>query len=172
MRTIRTASIALVALALLLGSVVAATGSSLETQLPISQVTGTLTVEPQMPGGSWEVQDRIFQYRDFPISATGLTFSDPRLDGELQSNWNWDIHGSGSQPVPSWGTMRITTDENAWEGTFTGIKHGDGAPVAIRAFLIGEGLYDGLCATLDLSANGTATGDTWMVDGVIHPDPM
>jgi len=172
MRAMRIASVSLVVLALILGSAVAVTSSSIETQLPISKVTGTLTVEPQMPGGSWEVQDRIFQYRDFPISASGLTFSDPRLDGELQSNWNWDIQASGSQPVPSWGTMRIATDESVWEGKFTGIKRGDGAPVTIRAFLMGEGLYDGLCATLDITATGTATGDTWMVDGVIHPDPM
>jgi hypothetical protein len=112
---------------------------------PIKQIAGTLSVQPQMPGGSFAVEDRVF---------------------------HWDVLASGSQPVPSWGAMRIANGEGAWEGTFTGIKSADGAPVVIRAFLVGEGIHDGLCATLDISATGTATGDTWMVEGVIHPDPM
>ena len=170
MRSMKIASVALVAMAM--GSAVTATDPSFETQTPISDVTGTLTVETLRPGGSWDVQDAVFQYRDFPVSATELTLSDPRLAGELHSNWNWDVHRGGQETMPSWGTMRIGTDESVWEGTFTGIRRGDAAPVAIRALLMGEGLYDGLCATLDISATGTAAGDTWTLDGVIHPVPM
>ena len=52
-------------------------------------------------------------------------------------------------------------------GTFTGIRPGDLEPFTVRAFLVGEGAYEGLSATLDIEA-GT---DAWLVDGVIHPDP-
>ncbi len=172
MRTMRIASVFMVALAMVVGSAVAATGSSLETQQSINRVSGTVTVQPQISGGVFDVEDRVFRYRDVLIAGSELDFSDARLNGELQSEWNWDVHSSGSQPVPSWGTMRIGTGEDAWEGTFTGIRRADDVPVAIRAFLVGEGLYDGLCATLDISAAGTATGDMWTVDGVIHPVPM
>ncbi|MFV2063099.1 MAG: hypothetical protein ACC726_06235 [Chloroflexota bacterium] len=171
MRALRIALVVLVVLAVSIGSAVAAVGSSPEDQPSLNHVTGSLIVDPQTSGGTFHIQDRVFQYRDYPIAGSELTFSDPRLDGELRSNWNWDIHSSGSQPVPSWGTMRISADENAWEGTFTGIRSADGQPFVVRAILFGQGAYDGLSATLDISASGTAAGDTWTVDGVIHPDP-
>jgi len=169
MRRMRIPSLVLAVTAMILGSAVAATGSSHDTQEPFNQVTGTMTVGPTMPGGDWNVVDGVSHYRAYPISAAGTTFSDARLNGQLQSDWNWDVHGSGSKPAPSWGTMQIATDEVAWEGTFTGIKRVDGGPVDIRAFLVGEGLYDGLCATLDITATGTASKDTWIFDGVIFP---
>jgi hypothetical protein len=169
MRRMRIPSVALVVTAMILGSAVAAIGSSHDTQESFNQVTGTMTVGTTAPGGDWDVVDGVSHYRAYPISASGLTFSDPRLNGQLQSDWNWDVHGSGSKPTPSWGTMQIATDEVAWQGTFTGIKRVDGGPVDIRAFLVGEGLYDGFCATLDITTTGTATGDTWIFDGVIIP---
>jgi hypothetical protein len=169
MHTLRTVLGSLVVLAMVIGSAVAATGASDEIPPTFSQVTGTLVVHEQAPGGLWDIVDGVHQYREYPISASGLTFSDPRLNGELQSTWNWDVHGSGKLPVPSWGTLRMGTDEAAWEGTFTGIQRVDGGPVDLRASLIGDGGNDGSCTTVDILATGTTTGDTWIVDGVTYP---
>jgi hypothetical protein len=169
MHTLRIISGLLIGLAMVIGSAVAATAASDEAQPTFGQVTGTVAVHAQAPGGSWEIVDGVSQYREYPVSASGLTFTDARLNGELESTWNWDVHGSGSLPVPSWGTLRMGTDDAAWEGPFTGIKRVEGGPADLRASLIGDGGNSGLCTTVDILVTGTSTGDTWIVDGVIYP---
>jgi hypothetical protein len=59
-------------------------------------------------------------------------------------------------------------EEGVWEGTFTGIRRADREPFMVRANLVGEGAYAGLCATLDIDAGA----DAWMIDGVVHRVPM
>ena len=171
MRTLRMASFSLVILSLVIGSSIGATATTEEPLSPISHVTGSLEVD-QLPGGTFAVQDRVFQYRDYAMNASGARISDPRLAGRVLSDWNWDVHASGALPVPAWGTMSISTADGSWEGTFTGIKRGDVEPMGVRAFLLGEGDYEGLCATLDIAATRLPYGDSWVLDGIIHPVDM
>ena len=141
------------------------------TPEPIGQVMGTLDVH-QLPGGTFDVENRVFQYRDFHVAGSGHQFSDPRLSGYLISDWNWDVQSSGGRPIPAWGHIEIATPDGSWAGDFTGIRRSDYEPVAIRALLFGTEAYEGLCATLDISGDGIAEASTWFVDGIVHPVAM
>jgi len=74
--------------------------------------------------------------------------------------------------MPAWGTITIESDTGSWSGDFTGIRPSYFEPIGIRAVLFGEGDYDGLCATLDITALQMARGDTWVLDGIVHPADM
>jgi hypothetical protein len=174
----RSGPVLAIALALLLGSSVAAVLlPAVETPAAVNGVSGSLVLDPITSLGEFYAGDAVHHHRGLPVTGSSLTTDDFRLSGRVDSTWNYDVHGSGSQPVPAWGTMQIrpialasfeATDEGAWVGNFTGIQRHDSEPFMVRAFLIGEGIYEGLCATLDIEA-GT---DGWLVDGVIHPAPM
>ena len=98
--------------------------------------------------------------------------SDSRLDGYLLSEWNWDVQASGDRPIPAWGTISIGGENGSWSGAFSGIRQSDFEPVDVRAVLFGDGAYDGMCATLDISALELARSDTWVLDGIVHPVDM
>jgi hypothetical protein len=150
-------------------AVAAATSVQGEGPLPVQGVTGTLTLDRLADAGDFSVEQGVYQHRDVPMSASTFATDDPRLSGRLDVIWNWDVHSSGSQPVPAWGTMSIRpAEQGSWSGTFTGIRRNDFEPFMVRAFLIGEGTYDGLCAVLDIEAGP----ETWALDGVIHLLPM
>ena len=190
MRALRRAPCIGFALALALGASVAADtpADEVERLLPMQHVTGSIVLDPSESQGDFSVEGRIFQHRGVPVSGVSSEMDDPRLGGHLESTWNWDIHASGTAPVAAWGGMRIVVpalaeikylgygqttvetglDEGAWVGDFTGIRRADGEPFAVRAFLMGEGAYEGLCATLDIEAGSEA----WLADGVIHPVAM
>ena len=187
MRAPRTAPILGFALALALAAPAAATTPAYEGEalFPMQQVTGSMVLGPSQGLGDFAVEDRIWQFRAVPRSAAPLATNDLRINGSLDSTWNYDIHPSGQMPVPAWGEMRIAVPafaglelhdlaigvdlgEGAWVGDFTGIRYADHEPFNVRAFLMGEGAYEGLCATLDIEAGDQA----WMVDGVIHPVDM
>ena len=171
MRTLRTATLLLASLVLVLGSTAVAATKDEETVSPIVPVTGSLDVE-WLPGGTFDVQDRVFQYRDYAVGGSTGHLSDPRLAGYLTADWSWDVFASGDQPMPAWGTLTIAAGDGVWEGTFTGIRQDDLGIVDVRAFLFGSGPYEGLCATLDIQATEMAGPATWLVDGVVHPVPM
>lgn len=174
MRTLRTATLILTTLALAAGSatmVLAKEGKTDGAVDPITHVTGSLDVD-WLPGGTFDVQDRVFQYRDYAVGGSTGHLSDARLVGYLTADWSWDVAASGDQPMPAWGTLTIAAGDGRWEGTFTGIRHGDFDIVGVRAFLFGSGPYEGLCATLDIEATEMAGPATWVVDGVVHPVPM
>lgn len=171
MRTLRVATFVVAVLALGLGSTIAAVATTDQAINPISEVTGSLDVE-RLPGGTFAVQDRVFQYRDYPVGGSSWRLSDPRLSGYVISDWSWDVHTLGDQPKPAWGTMTIAAGDGTWEGTFTGIQYADFDTVGVRAFLLGSGTYEGLCATLDITSTGMSGPNTWVVDGVVHPVPM
>jgi hypothetical protein len=135
--------------------------------------------------GDFSTDQGVFEYRSVPITGYTIVPGDGRMSGQIDSTWNWDVYSPSSQPVPAWGTMRIDVPEvatfedkthqaitvgaeGAWEGTFTGIRRADFEPFMVRAFLFGEGAYEGLCATLDIEAGA----DAWMIDGVVHRVPM
>lgn len=190
MRALRVAPCIGFLLTLALGaSVVAETPVyEVERLLPMQHVNGSMLLDPAESLGDFSVDGRIFQHRGVPVTGAPLVMDDPRLSGRLESTWNWDVHASGTSPVAAWGVMRIDTpslatinwhgddkavvevgfEEGAWVGDFTGIRRADGEPFAVRAFLLGEGAYEGLCATLDIEAGSEA----WLADGVIHPVPM
>ena len=168
MRALRIATFLIAVLSLLGGSTMAAMAATAETDGPIGPVVGSYTVQP-MPGGTFEVDDRVFQYRDFQVGGSAHHLSDPRLRGDLLSEWNWDVLSAGDQPVPAWGTITIAGDDGTWSGDFSGIRPSYFEPVGIRAVLYGDGAYEGLCATLDITALQMARGDTWLLDGIVHP---
>jgi hypothetical protein len=171
MRTLRTTALALAVLSLLLSSSMATLAETTDTTQRIGHVSGSLNVS-QLPGGDWSVEDRTYQYRDFPTSAPLWRVNDQRVAGHVISAWNWDVNADGAHPTPVWGTMSITGNDWAWRGTFTGVRYADFEPVEVRATLLGEGAYDGLGAKLDITATGMASGETWIVDGVVFPLPM
>jgi len=100
MRTLRTAALVLAVVSLLFGSSIATVAQSTDTTQRVGQVSGSFDVQ-QLPGGSFTVDDRVFQYRDYPLSGSVWRVSDPRLRGFVISDWNWDVQASGGQPVPS-----------------------------------------------------------------------
>jgi hypothetical protein len=166
------AAVALV-LALLSGSATA--GDTLADQSvpgPVQGVTGGVTIDLGTSLGDFSVSDGVFEYRAVPKTGSA-TADDPRLVGRLESIWNWDVLRDGTQPVPAWGTMRITPEpvagaDGAWTGTFTAIRQHDFEPFRTHAFLIGEGAYDGLCAILEIAAE---PGAEWALEGVVHRLP-
>jgi len=171
MRAPRTATTLLAVLSLLGGTTMAAVAGTTDRDHSIGSVAGTFTVH-QLPGGTFDVDNRVFQYREFPVGGSVHHLSDSRLNGDLLSEWNWDVQSSGDQPVPAWGNMTIDGVGGSWSGDFTGIRPSFFEPIGIRAVLFGEGDYDGLCATLDITALQMARGDTWMLNGIVHPADM
>jgi len=168
MRAVRIASLLLVVLSLIGGTTVAAVTAAPDTDRSIVPVAGRLTVQ-QLPGGTFDVEDRVFKYREFPVAGSSHLVSDSRLSGYMLSEWNWDVQASGNQPVPAWGTMTIKGDDGSWTGEFTAIQESGFQPIDVRAVLFGDGSYDGMCATLDITALELARGDTWTIDGIVHP---
>jgi hypothetical protein len=171
MRVLRVVTLLLATLSLLAGSAVAASATTEETDHSITAVAGRLDVH-QLPGGAFEVEDRVFHYRAYPVAGSTHHVSDPRLSGYLLSEWNWDVQASGDRPVPAWGSMVIAGQDGSWSGDFTAIRESDFEPIGIRAVLFGEGAYEGLCATLDITALQLARGDTWAIAGIVHPLDM
>ena len=171
MRALRTAVALLAVLSLMGGTTLAATASATDDDWSIQSVAGTLAVH-QLPGGTFDVEDRVFQYREYPVAGSTHHVNDARLAGYLLSEWNWDVQSSGDRPVPAWGTITIDGPDGSWNGDFTGIRENDFEPIGIRALLMGDGAYDGLCATLDITALELARGDTWVIDGIVHPVDM
>lgn len=168
MRALRIATSLLAVLSLMGGTIAISAVAAAEPNEPIRQVAGSLDVH-RLPGGTFDVEDRIFRYRDYSVAGSGHSISDPRLAGYLVSDWNWDILASGGQPVPAWGDITIDGADGTWQGSFSGIRDSDFKPVGIRAMLFGDGAYEGLCATLDITTIGLAEDSTWILDGVVHP---
>ncbi len=168
MRALRIATSLLAVLVLVGGGTTLVVASPGDPGHSIGAVAGMLDVH-RLPGGTFDVDDRVFQYRDYPMAGDGHYLSDPRLSGSVVADWNWDVQASGDQPVPAWGSITIEAAEGSWQGQFSGIRQSDFQPVAVRALLFGDGAYEGLCATLDITTVGLADTGTWVVDGVVHP---
>ena len=171
MRALRMATLLVVMLSLLGGTTVAVMAATDDVDRSIRAVAGKLDVH-QLPGGTFDVEDRVFQYREFPVAGSTPHVSDPRLSGYLLSEWNWDVQSSGDRPVPAWGSIVIDGEAGSWRGDFSGIRESDFEPVGIRAVLFGDGEYEGLCATLDITALQLARRDTWSIAGIVHPVDM
>ena len=171
MRTLRAAISLFAVLSLMGGTTMATLATVADDDRSIKPVAGTLAVH-QLPGGTFNVDDRVFQYREYPVAGSTHHVNDARLGGYLVSEWNWDVQSSGDRPVPAWGTITIDGPDGSWSGDFTGIRENDFEPIGIRALLMGQGAYDGLCATLDITALELARGDTWVIDGIVHPVDM
>ena len=171
MRALRIATLLIAVLSLMGGTTVARLATTPDEGYVIGPVAGTLAVQ-QLPGGTFGVEGRIFQYREFPVAGSAHHISDGRLDGSLLAKWSWDIESSGNRPVPAWGTMTIDGVDGSWSGNFTGIRPTYYEPIDVRALLYGEGDYEGLRATLDITALELAGTDTWVVNGIVYPVDM
>jgi hypothetical protein len=167
MRVNRTPRLVVATLALVLGASAATVAASPDEQhLAVDGVLGAVELDPPTSFGAFAVVDEMYQHRGIPVTGDQIFANDARLMGSLAATMNFDIDRSGQQPVPAWGSMSI--DDGAWSGTFTGIRREDFEPFEVRAFLVGSGEYDGLCAVLDITAGNAS----WAIDGVIHPLPM
>ena len=167
MRAVRTTRFATVTLALILGtSVVTVAANQSEEPLSVRGVVGAVELDPPASLGSFAAVEGIHQHRGIPVTGSQIITDDLRLSGRLDASMNYDVQSSGKEPVPAWGMISI--DEGAWTGTYTGIRDRDFEPFAFRAFLVGHGPLEGLCAVLDIAA----TDESWAIDGVIHPLPM
>lgn len=167
MLAIRTARLFAATLALILGTSVAAVAAAPNDETPpVRGVVGAVELDAPASLGTFAVVDGTYQLRGIPVTGREIFADDARLMGSLDAVLNYDIHRSGQEPVPAWGTMII--DDGAWTGTFTGMRRHDFEPFEVDAFLVGTGKYDGLCAVLDI----TAGPESWSIDGVIHPLPM
>ena len=167
MRAIRTAQVMAAALVLVIGTSTAALSTSQGQEAPpVNGVVGAVELDPAASLGGWSIVESVHQFRDIPVTGDEMFTDDVRLKGRLDATFNYDVHASGKEPVPAWGTMSI--DDGAWTGTFTGIRRADYEPFDLRAFLVGTGEFDGLCAVLDIKAEP----EYWAIDGVIHPLPM
>ena len=179
MRTLRIGTVALAGLVLTLGSSVGAAA-----QGPvINPVSGHIDVIA-FSHGDFDVEDRVFQFRGVPLVGDAVT-TDPRFTGEFTAELNWDVLASGGAPMPSWGTLTVDApirflggpaaggivEPGSWSGDVTGMRRDDASPMQLHGLLIGEGAYEGLCATIDIAAAGVSGTGTWLVDGVIHPMP-
>jgi hypothetical protein len=171
MRALRIVALLFAILSLLGGASAIVATATVEVDHSIRQVSGTVDVH-RLPGGTFDVEDRVFQYRDYPVAGSGHYMSDSRLAGYVLADWNWDVQSSGDRPIPAWGTIVIDAEDGQWTGSFTGIRPSGFKPVDVRAVLFGDGAYEGLCATLDITAIGLASTDTWIIDGVVHPMVM
>ncbi len=171
MRVLRIATFLVAMLSLLGGTSGAVLATTDDVDHSIRAVAGSLDVH-QLTGGTFDVQDRVFQYRAYPVAGSTHHVSDPRLSGYLLSEWNWDVQSSGDRPVPAWGSIVINGDAGDWAGDFSGIRESDFEPIGIRAVLYGDGAYEGLCATLDITALQLARADTWVISGIVHPVDM
>ena len=167
MRAIQSARFVVATLALVLGaSVVAAATNQSDEPLSVRGVDGAVELDPQASLGTFAAVESIHHHRDIPITGSEVITGDARFNGRLDATLNYDVQASGTEPVPAWGTMSV--GDGAWTGTFTGIRDHDFEPFGMRAFLVGDGAYEGLCAVLDIEA-GT---ESWAIHGVIHPLPM
>lgn len=163
----RTARLAAVAFALTLATSAAAVAATPGDEAPpVHGVVGAVELDAPASLGTFAVLEGTHQYRDIPLSGQDIFADDARLQGRLEATLNYDVHGSGQEPVPAWGMLSV--DDGAWTGTFTGLRRHDFEPFELSAFLVGTGEYDGLCAVLDIAAGP----DSWAIDGVIHPLPM
>ena len=170
MQTLRAVTVVWATLSLLVGPAGVTAGQEDETRSMASHVAGSLEVR-MLPGGSFDVQDRVFQYRHYPMSGRLWEVSDSRLAGYIMSDWSWDVSAHGGDPKPAWGTIAIAADDGGWTGDFTGVQYRDFEPVALHASLVGEGANEGLNATLDILSTGLSGDETWMLDGVIQSAP-
>ena len=167
MRAIRTSRLVAITLALALGTSAAVAAVTPSDEAPtVRGVVGAVELDDPTSLGTFAVAERTYQHRDIPVTGAEIFTDDARLMGSLDATFNYDVYRSGKEPVPAWGTMSI--DDGAWTGTFTGIRRHDFEPFDVRAFLVGSGEYDGLCAVLDI----TASPESWAINGVIHPLPM
>ena len=167
MLAIRTARFVAAALALTLAtSAVAVAATQGDEARPVHGVVGAVELDHPTSLGTFSVVDGTYQHRGIPVTGEQIFADDARLLGRLDATFNFDVHRSGQEPVPAWGTMSI--DDGAWVGTFTGMRRHDFEPFEVDAFLVGTGEYEGLCAVLDI----TAGPQSWAIDGVIHPLPM
>jgi len=171
MRALRVITPLLMVFSLLAGTNAAVLASPAEPAAQVRPVAGTLDVH-QLPGGTFAVEDRVFQYRQYVMAGPALHFSDPTLGGYLIADWNWDVRASGDQPVPAWGQITIAGEDGSWSGSFSGIRASDYQPLDLRTVLFGAGAYEGLCAELDISVADLSWDGTWVVAGVIHPVDM
>lgn len=170
MPTLRAVTVVWATLSLLVGSAGVTAGQEDETRSMTGHVAGSLEVR-MLPGGSFDVRDRVFQYRHYPLSGRLWQVSDSRLAGYIMSDWSWDVSAHGGDSKPAWGTIAITADDGGWTGHFTGVQYHDFEPVALHVLLVGEGANEGLNATLDILSTGLLGDETWMLDGVIQSEP-
>ena len=151
MRAIKTTTISILAISLLVGSAVGVAAQEAERAAPV-EVTGT-AVEGVCPGGPSTMDGLVDKTRGWACPHT-LSMSDPRLDGTFTRAWNLDWYRDGTGMNFGYATGRLETDGGAWlqrPGLRAGMPNEpdlfDDAELLV---FDGEDAYEGLLAVLFL----------------------
>ena len=182
----RSGSSAVLALALLAGSTVAATGQEEErAPQPPVEFTGRACGGPPVSpdrSGSEEAVEIGYEGMVLTRSRGGAwrqsgTVSDPRLEGDWYHTYEADRYtlpnGESGPYVAAW-TFRIENAEGAWVSRGVGLGFPDGTESNTTAeVLVGEGAYEGLYAVMVTEANDSSCGE-WrgiIFDGIPRGEP-
>ena len=181
MKGLKTISVSILACGLLVGSAV-----GVAAQEPEADPAGAVTFK-----GQWGCDENISDLAAFEngdvaslsnsVALPVLKMDDPRLDGvttwsAIRSIWGPDAEGPVVDGVPLFGelvtnttTVRIATDEGAWQGGF--IDAGNFGKKGLRGplVLVGEGDYAGLSVIMDPQFSQKKKSDCggWNVRGFI-----
>lgn len=163
MRKIKTATISILALALLAGSAGAVAAQD-EPSMEMAEVMGRATfvegeiVEPKFS----ETPDGVFVGDGLVVVHIWDT-NDPRLDGEATRTVNFRFDTDFTNGIES-EAMVLSNDGGSWVGDGWGYKVGtDGSGFSA---LSGRGGYEGLTAFV---VRGPNQGSGWDLNGIIFP---
>ena len=170
MRTIRTTTIAIVALGLLAGSAVGATAQDQapDPEPPV-RFTGKTSFGSCPVPEAVEVVPGKREFRGGHYCSLGVpeAFSDPRLQGTFYIWTNRDSH----VPAPTiWAAaFTVIDDDGAWHGvpSYFLDRNATGTQV-----LVGSGAYEGFTIITTADLNGSVWNwDGWIIEGNLPPLP-
>ena len=165
MRTVRNATISILAVGLLAGATVGVAAQD-EPGIEVTEVTGQAIFGPWIDDpGVDETPDGILVGEDF-VFLHGWDTSDARLNGEVTRTVNF-------RHIPDTGTIEsvayeLTNDGGSWVGDGRGYSAGSDGSGFVA--LSGRGGYEGLSAFL-VHEGGTGDGG-WDLKGIIFPSEV
>jgi hypothetical protein len=169
MRTTRTLTIPLTAIALLAVSVVPVIAHSTDPvadpTLPAA-FTGRIVFGGQVRPGTVETVDGRTETRGSAHAPGIAEISDPRLDGDVTVSFDTDAYTGpdGASYTVGSGTWRIENTDGAWQGSYNIVSTDDYDSV-VTTTLAGEGAFDGMSAVWEQ----TLASSGWDLRGVIFP---
>lgn len=169
MRAIRSTTIIAIVSALFAGLAVGVAAQSEEAE-PVEFEGQWGCEEPITPPGLLENGDVVGI--SLAVRLPVLNVTDPRLDGVTTRSGNHSVWGS---LVVSTITIRIETDEGAWQGGLVKTSLGEEG-LRGPAVLVGEGAYEGFTVIMDPQFKQDATSGCWgfrgfIVEGGMPPPP-
>ena len=167
----RNATIVLVAVGLVAGSAIGASGQDEAVDKGAALVTGRIVHSPGSREFAEDTETEIGFVQRGRSTSGSLTMNDPRLSGNVRLEDNADRFCDGPCSEATyrgdvlWGTIEITNEDGSWSGTSTGTTDTSGGGGNITYYeLVGSGGYEGLSAVIFERETPTSG---WLWDGVI-----